>query len=102
MYNTHELGELRQEIKQILYRLWKTGEIYLEKPDVASELRNISHYLINVFPDVISILDKRLVRALAMTKASCHNEVSEELCLFPKIRFGNWVGGDRDGHPFGN
>ena len=97
MYNTHELGELRQEIKQILYRLWKTGEIYLEKPDVASELRNISHYLINVFPDVISILDKRLVRA-CNDQGFLHNEVSENY-VFPKIRFGNWVGGDRDGHP---
>ena len=97
MYNTHELGDLRQEIKQILYRLWKTGEIYLEKPDVASELRNISHYLINVFPDVISILDKRLISA-CNDQGFVQNEVSENNA-FPKIRFGNWVGGDRDGHP---
>ena len=97
MYNTHELGDLRQDIKQILYRLWKTGEIYLEKPDVASELRNISHYLINVFPDVISILDKRLISA-CKDQGFAQNEVSKN-DAFPKIRFGNWVGGDRDGHP---
>ena len=97
MYNTHELSDLRQEIKQILYHIWKTGEIYLEKPDVASELRNISHYLINVFPDVISILDKRLINACNDQGVS-QNEIYENYA-FPKIRFGNWVGGDRDGHP---
>ena len=97
MYNTHELSDLRQEIKQILYHIWKTGEIYLEKPDVASELRNISHYLINVFPDVISILDKRLISA-CNDQGFSQNEISENYA-FPKIRFGNWVGGDRDGHP---
>ena len=97
MYNTHELGDLRQEIKQILYHLWKTGEIYLEKPDIASELRNISHYLINVFPDVISILDKRLISA-CNDQGFLLNEISENYA-FPKIKFGNWVGGDRDGHP---
>ena len=97
MYNTHELGDLRRDIKQILYRLWKTGEIYLEKPDVASELRNIFHYLTNVFPDVIPILDKRLISA-CNDQGFAQNEVSEN-DAFPKIRFGNWVGGDRDGHP---
>ena len=97
MYNTHELSDLRQEIKQILYHIWKTGEIYLEKPDVASELRNISHYLINVFPEVISILDKRLINA-CNDQGFSQNEISENYA-FPKIRFGNWVGGDRDGHP---
>ena len=96
MYNTHELSDLRQEIKQILYHIWKTGEIYLEKPDVASELRNISHYLI-IISQVISILDKRLINA-CNDQGFSENEISENYA-FPKIRFGNWVGGDRDGHP---
>ena len=31
MYNDYEKETIRFEIKQSLYRLWKTGEIYLEK-----------------------------------------------------------------------
>ena len=29
----------------LLTTLWRTGEIFLDKPDVASERRNILHYL---------------------------------------------------------
>ena len=39
---------------------WRTGEIFLQKPDVASERRNIIHYLYTVFPDVLPVLDVRL------------------------------------------
>jgi phosphoenolpyruvate carboxylase len=97
MFNTHEKENIRHNIKQTLYRLFKTGEIYLEKPDVASELRNVLHYLTNVFPEVIPIVDRRLSHAwqqLGYPKW----ELSEHMAL-PKITFGNWVGGDRDGHP---
>jgi phosphoenolpyruvate carboxylase len=97
MFNTHEQGNIRHNIKQVLFRLWKTGEIYLQKPDIASELRNITHYLVNVFPEVISILDRRLGQA-------CQDQGFEVDYItknqaFPQISFGNWVGGDRDGHP---
>ncbi len=97
MYNHLEKENIRHNIKQALYRLWKTGEIYLEKPDVESELRNILHYLVNVFPEIISIIDRRLIQA-----AQFHGLDKEQICeqlAFPSISFGNWVGGDRDGHP---
>ncbi|MEQ8704780.1 MAG: phosphoenolpyruvate carboxylase [Phaeodactylibacter sp.] len=98
MYNAREREELNLEIKQSLYRLWKTGEIYLEKPDVPSELRNVMHYLLEVFPELVEILDRRLEKAAEHfgmapgTLARAH--------AYPKISFGDWVGGDRDGHPF--
>ena len=97
MYNARERNELNLEIKQNLYRMWKTGEIYLEKPDVTSELRNVMHYLLEVFPELIEILDRRLEKAAEDfgvnpgTIARAH--------AYPKISFGDWVGGDRDGHP---
>ncbi|MFY0686321.1 MAG: phosphoenolpyruvate carboxylase [Cyclobacteriaceae bacterium] len=97
MYNRQEKANNRHNIKLSLYRLWKTGEIYLEKPDVPSELRNILHYLVNVFPEVIAIVDRRLMQAceeLGFEKNSV-----QESYAYPKITFGDWVGGDRDGHP---
>ncbi len=97
MYTQNEIRNVDHNIEQALYRLWKTGEIYLEKPDLQDELRNILHYLVNVFPEVVSILDRRLLQA-----AQANNLSLESLCAnhsFPKIKFGNWVGGDRDGHP---
>lgn len=97
MYSEYEMDNIRFNIKQSLYRLWKTGEIYLEKPDVKDELRNILHYLVNVFPEVITIVNRRLLQA-----AKYHNIDPESITStlsFPKISFGDWVGGDRDGHP---
>ncbi len=97
MYNHEEVLNIRHNIKQTLFRLWKTGEIYLEKPDVTSELGNVLHYLVNVFPEVISIVDRRLIQASENVGLDRDKLVSE--FAFPKITFGNWVGGDRDGHP---
>ena len=97
MYTDNEIRNVNHNIEQALYRLWKTGEIYLEKPDIHDELRNILHYLVNVFPEVISILDRRLLQAVQFS-----NMDIEKFCAnhsFPKITFGDWVGGDRDGHP---
>ena len=97
MFSSQELMTNKEKIKSSLYRLWKTGEIYLEKPDVPSEIRNVLHYFTNVFPEVLPILDRRLIQAweyLGFNKKDLFENKA-----FPKITFGNWVGGDRDGHP---
>jgi len=97
MYTRIEQQEIRDDIKLAIDRLWRTGEIYLQKPDVPSELRNVMHYLLNVFPDALAVLDRRLVaawRAEGLDPALMHDVAS-----FPRLTFGNWIGGDRDGHP---
>ena len=97
MFSMHELNTNKEKIKSSLYRLWKTGEIYLEKPDVPSEIRNVLHYFTNVFPEVLPILDRRLIQAweyLGYPKKDLFQKNA-----FPQVQFGNWVGGDRDGHP---
>jgi phosphoenolpyruvate carboxylase len=98
MYTDKEQHEIRREIKLELYRLWKTGEIFMEKPDVPSELRNVLHYLTNVFPEVLGILDRRLY--LAWEETGLDVKYLKTYANYPKLSFGSWVGGDRDGHPF--
>ncbi|MEM6643773.1 MAG: phosphoenolpyruvate carboxylase [Bacteroidota bacterium] len=96
-YTHDEIKQINHNIEQVLYRLWKTGEVYLEKPNVEDELRNILHYLVNVFPEVIEILDKRMINAAEHIGIQAEQINSEH--AFPKLTFGDWVGGDRDGHP---
>ena len=98
MFSLQEQQQIREEIKSILYKLWKTGEIFIEKPDVPSELRNLLHYFTNVFPEIISIVDNRML--YAWENSGFDKQQIEENHLFPRVRFGDWVGGDRDGHPF--
>ena len=58
MWTPYEQRAIREEIKTLLSLLWRTGEIFLHKPDVAAERRNIMHYLYTVFPDVLPVLDR--------------------------------------------
>jgi len=96
-YTRTELNQIRHEIKLILHKLWLIGEIFLEKPDVRSELENVLHYLKNVFPEVIPILDQRLMHA--WKSAGFNMDQISQTNMLPRTSFGNWVGGDRDGHP---
>ncbi len=93
-----EKEQIRKDIKLCIERLWRTGEIYLEKPDVTSERRNIMHYLKNVFPETVNAADRRLLHA--WKHSGFPAELLRDPAALPGIRFGSWVGGDRDGHPF--
>ncbi|MCB0197523.1 MAG: phosphoenolpyruvate carboxylase, partial [Anaerolineae bacterium] len=97
MWTPSEQEEIRDAVKVELERLWRTGEIYLEKPDVASERRNIIYYLYNVFPLVLPELDRRL--RYAWQAMGFNPMLLETPFQMPHLSFGNWVGGDRDGHP---
>ncbi len=88
-----EMAIFESRLKAALERLWRTGEIFLEQPDVESEVRNTLHYLRWVFPDVVELVDLRLQHAWRATFGS-------EAPPLPRLAFGSWVGGDRDGHPF--
>lgn len=97
MFTHFEQMEIRKEIKTALHRIWRISDVYTEKPDVGSELDNTIHYLTQVFPEVITLHDKRLLQA--WEDIGFDLQLIREKYRFPKITFGNWVGGDRDGHP---
>ncbi len=96
MWTQSEQAAIREEIKLVLERLWRTGEIYLDKPDVASEMRHIGHYLVNVFPEAVNRHDLRLRQA--WKEAGFDPALLASADRLPSITFGTWVGGDRDGH----
>jgi len=97
MYNRFEQEEVKHDIKRILHKLWFIGEIFIEKPALESELENVLHYFYRVFPEVLPYLDYRLKQAWSET--GFDPQLVEDSSRFPSITFGNWVGGDRDGHP---
>lgn len=85
-------------IRLSLQRLWFTGEVYLAKPAVQDELRNVVHYLTHSLPAALERLDQRLVQA--WRELGLPGELTQHWTRWPRISFGDWVGGDRDGHPF--
>jgi phosphoenolpyruvate carboxylase len=97
MWTPQEQEAIRDEIKVTLERLWRTGEVHRTKPVVAEERRNVVYYLQEVFPSVLKDLDLRLRQA--WTDAGYHSDTLVSPSTLPRLRFGTWVGGDRDGHP---
>ena len=97
MWTPFERDQIRERVKALIERLWRTGDIFLERPEVADELRNVVHYLTTVFPSVIPRLDVDL--RIAWDQAGLEPELLANRRL-PQVSFGTWVGGDRDGHPF--
>ncbi|MEM8969609.1 MAG: phosphoenolpyruvate carboxylase, partial [Bacteroidota bacterium] len=89
---------IRKAIKNQLEILWRTGEIYLEKPAVSDELRNMMYYLTHVFPQSLAWADQRLRDAWSYS--GFDPKQLDGYQALPRISFGDWVGGDRDGHPF--
>ncbi len=92
-----ELADGREEIKVTLERLWRTGEILLRKPEVAAERRNLMYYFTEVFPGALPELDRRLRQTWADTGFDAALLGAGR--TLPRLQFGTWVGGDRDGHP---
>lgn len=97
VWTPQEQRDIRDAIKVALERLWRTGEIFLEKPSVVSEVRSVLYYLRYVFPETLPILDRRLQQA--WLEAGFDPASFPGPDVLPKLAFGTWVGGDRDGHP---
>lgn len=95
MWTPSERADLDARARAILERLWRTGEIYLSKPSVEMERQGIEYYLTQVFPSVLSNLDRRLRQAWKCVGFTPKTLESHR----PRLSIGTWVGGDRDGHP---
>lgn len=85
-------------IKVLLERWWRSGEVYLEKPSLASERNNVMHFFSKVFPEAVKLSDQRL-KYVWQSYGFDPKKLSKPEA-FPVIEFGSWVGGDRDGHPY--
>jgi len=88
-----EQAIFERRLKAALERLWRTGEIRHERPDIESEVAGVLHYLRTVFPEAVELLDLRFQHCWRAVFAT-------EPPPLPSLAVGSWVGGDRDGHPF--
>ncbi|WP_114750406.1 phosphoenolpyruvate carboxylase [Pleomorphovibrio marinus] len=97
-YSQKERGAIEMEIGALLERWWRTGEVYLEKPNVEAERSNVMHYFNRVFPEILSRVDQVLLQS--WQDAGFNPKNLSNPSNFPRVEFGSWVGGDRDGHPY--
>lgn len=98
IWSKKEQETLFQEIDAMLERWSRTGEIYLEKPNVQAERDNIMYYFKEVFPKALQVTDQNL--RSAWKAAGYDQSLLETIDHYPIVAFGSWIGGDRDGHPY--
>ena len=91
------LSSVMNSIKVGLETLWHTGEIHASRPSILGELRHTIYYLRDVFPSVVAKLDASL--EAAWSNVGWDVAKLRAASAYPKLQFGTWVGGDRDGHP---
>ena len=96
-YTERERRRIRERVVTTLETLWRTAEIHLVRPDISSELRNATHYLRDLFPSAINRLDLHFTEA--WRDAGLPLEMLRSAGNIPRLTFGTWIGGDRDGHP---
>ena len=92
-WTPHERDGLVAAVRNEIDLLWLTGEIRLEKPTVGQEIAWGLHFfeetLFNGVPELLAKLEAALRR----------HYPDDELNVPAIIRFGSWIGGDRDGNP---
>ncbi len=96
-FTDREKSRLKTKITAALEALWRTGEIHVTRPDLNMELRNALYYLREMFPSVLSRLDGHFTEA--WRDAGFSMKKLEKADATPRLTFGTWIGGDRDGHP---
>ena len=88
----------RQNIEESLYNeittLWHTDELRDRKPTVIDEVRNGLYYFDKIFFDVLPDIHQELEDSLK----GHYTDMEWNVPTF--LRFGSWIGGDRDGNPF--
>ena len=85
-----ELGTIDRRTAEMIDQIWQTDELRLQKPNPVEEARSALYYLVQiaakVLPDLAESVTVELARLGVVATES-------------PIRFGTWVGGDRDGNP---
>ncbi|HEY8742143.1 MAG TPA: phosphoenolpyruvate carboxylase, partial [Chloroflexota bacterium] len=88
-----ERGDLTEALNDQVLLLWSTNDVRERRPEVTDEVRTALFYFEHIFFDAIPRLHAELERCLREQYPGQH-------ILVPTlVRFGSWVGSDRDGNP---
>jgi phosphoenolpyruvate carboxylase len=91
-----ELARLEDSIRAEVTSLWQTDEVRSRRPTVYDEIKmGLDYYDVSIFA-TLPVLYEEISEALR----SVYGLKIEPYNLPQVLRFGSWIGGDRDGNPF--
>jgi phosphoenolpyruvate carboxylase len=91
-----DMARLEERVLAEITSLWQTDEVRSRRPTVFDEVKmGLDYYDVSIF-ETLPELYREISEAL---RASYDLEI-ETLQLPLVLRFGSWIGGDRDGNPF--
>jgi phosphoenolpyruvate carboxylase len=90
-------SELHTRLKGLIQIFWKTDDVRSIKPTVQWEIETVMYYYRESIFSVIPTLYRNLERAILRVYPADENNPRIRVPSF--IKFGSWVGGDRDGNP---
>ncbi|MDA8229757.1 MAG: phosphoenolpyruvate carboxylase [Magnetospirillum sp.] len=89
---------IEQKLLNQIQTLWKTDEVRVFKPQVVDEIKNGLFYFRETLFDAVPLLYRNLERSIDLIYA---DEGGAKAVKVPRfVRFGSWIGGDRDGNPY--
>jgi phosphoenolpyruvate carboxylase len=87
--------DCEEAIRAEVISLWQTDEIRVAKPTVDDEIRmGLRYFRLSLFETI-----PRIYTEIRDAFRDVYGVVIEEAALPTLIRFGSWIGGDRDGNP---
>jgi phosphoenolpyruvate carboxylase len=93
--NEEELEELLKSILTQIQILWKTDEVRVHKPQVTDEVRQGLYFFRESLFEAVPLVYRNLEKAIKRVYGADRGVRAPSF-----IRFGSWIGGDRDGNPF--
>lgn len=93
-----EREEVTRQLEMQIQMLWKTDEVRMQRPNVASEIRHCIHYFEDSLFQAVPLMYRELERTIEKIYGR-GSDGSERVVVPSFLRFGSWVGGDRDGNP---
>ena len=91
-----ERAEKEEQLRENIVLLWQTDEMRDRPPTVMDEVRNGLYFFETTLFDLLPRIYREMEKALA----DCYPGEEFDVPVF--LRYGSWVGGDRDGNPYVN
>ena len=91
-----EVAGAERQLREEIAILWRTAQLRRRRPTPLDEVRSVMSVFDNSLFTLVPVVYRELERALAVNP---QGDLEERVRIRPFLRWGSWVGGDRDGNP---